>query len=131
MNSMNAHKFDHLTISIVSHGHRHLIVAFAKQLAKIVPSVQIHLIITVNAVHLEDFDQSSITRNSFSKVTILKNSQSQGFGANHNQAFKHCTTDLFCVVNPDIELLQDPFSNFANAFTDFESWSCLSSTDKF
>lgn len=109
-----------LTISIVSHGHQNLIVAFAKQLAYIIPSVRVHLIITVNAVALEDLDQSTVARNSFSNVTILKNSQPQGFGANHNQAFKYCSTDLFCVVNPDIELLQDPFSSFANAFTNLK-----------
>jgi N-acetylglucosaminyl-diphospho-decaprenol L-rhamnosyltransferase len=108
---------DQLTISIVSHNHEDLIKAFVKQLAVISPCIRIDLIITINANSIENFDQISIERNSFSKVTILKNTLPKGFGANHNQAFKHCKTDLFCVVNPDIDLLLDPFPSLVNAFS--------------
>jgi N-acetylglucosaminyl-diphospho-decaprenol L-rhamnosyltransferase len=114
---MTTYKLERITVSIVSHGHHDLIVTFAKQLALVEPNALIHLIITINEMLLEDFDQSSIARNSFSEVTLLKNSRPKGFGANHNQAFKHCKTDLFCVVNPDIDLLLDPFPSLANAFS--------------
>jgi GT2 family glycosyltransferase len=32
-----------------------------------------------------------------------------GFGANHNQAFKSSHGDYFCILNPDIRLLDCPF----------------------
>jgi N-acetylglucosaminyl-diphospho-decaprenol L-rhamnosyltransferase len=100
-----------IAISIVSHGHRDLVFAIAKQLAVIPLNVPVHLIITINSVVLEDFDQIAIARNSLTEVTLIKNPLPLGFGANHNQAFKHCATDLFCVVNPDIELSSNAFSN--------------------
>lgn len=42
-------------------------------------------------------------------VINIHNESPQGFGANHNQAFKHCLTNYFCVMNPDIYLEIDPF----------------------
>jgi N-acetylglucosaminyl-diphospho-decaprenol L-rhamnosyltransferase len=109
-----------ITISIVSHGHRELVFAIAKQLAAVPLSIPIHLIITINSIALEDFDQIAIARNSLTEVTVIKNPLPQGFGANHNQAFKNCETDLFCVVNPDIELSNNPFASLANAFSNPE-----------
>ncbi len=38
------------------------------------------------------------------RLTELFNTEQAGFGANHNLAFSHCTTEYFCVLNPDIEL---------------------------
>lgn len=36
--------------------------------------------------------------------TELFNPRPAGFGTNHNRAFAACTTDFFCVLNPDVEL---------------------------
>lgn len=105
-----------LTISVVSHGHRDLVLAIAKQLAIISLNVPTHLIIIINSVDLEDFDQIAIPRSSLTEVTLIKNRLPQGFGKNHNQAFKHCDTDFFCIVNPDIELSSSPFAKLENAF---------------
>lgn len=38
------------------------------------------------------------------EVVVLRNSQPRGFGANHNQAFGHCNTEWFAVLNPDLRL---------------------------
>ena len=38
-------------------------------------------------------------------VTELFNPAPIGFGANHNKAFAHCTSEFYCVLNPDIELV--------------------------
>src|SRR5690606_29229080 len=40
---------------------------------------------------------------------VLVNASPKGFGANHNAAFAHCATPVYCVVNPDIRLGSDPF----------------------
>ncbi|WP_204934615.1 glycosyltransferase [Roseibium sediminis] len=43
------------------------------------------------------------------RLTVVENQQPAGFGANHNAAFRHCRERWFCVLNPDIELIEDPF----------------------
>ena len=44
-----------------------------------------------------------------SKIVCINNPVPSGFGANHNKAFRYCNTDYFCVLNPDIEILLNPF----------------------
>lgn len=43
-------------------------------------------------------------------VSVIENACPNGFGANHNAAFRKCRMTYYCVLNPDIELLGDPFS---------------------
>jgi GT2 family glycosyltransferase len=43
------------------------------------------------------------------KTLIIQNTNPKGFGANHNAAFAHATAPYFCVLNPDIELPDNPF----------------------
>ncbi|WP_210279785.1 galactosyltransferase-related protein [Rhizobium metallidurans] len=38
------------------------------------------------------------------------NSAPKGFGHNHNDAFCLCVDDFFCVMNPDIDFVENPFS---------------------
>jgi GT2 family glycosyltransferase len=40
---------------------------------------------------------------------VIVNASPKGFGANHNAAFRRCTTEAFCILNPDIRLAADPF----------------------
>jgi hypothetical protein len=40
---------------------------------------------------------------------ILRNTSPVGFGENHNNAFKFSTQPFFCILNPDIEFIEDPF----------------------
>lgn len=44
------------------------------------------------------------------EVVVLRNSQPRGFGANHNQAFAHCNTEWFAVLNPDLRLSSNALS---------------------
>src|SRR5260221_10829690 len=41
------------------------------------------------------------------EVITLRNDRALGFGANHNRAFRHCNTDWFTVLNPDLRLSDD------------------------
>lgn len=107
-----------LTISVVSHGHKDLVTAFAKQLASLSTHIYIRLIITINSLTLEDFDQATIDRNDHTEILLFKNPTLLGFGANHNRAFQHCNSHFFCVVNPDIELLNDAFVHLVGEFVD-------------
>lgn len=42
-------------------------------------------------------------------VQRIANPAVKGFGANHNAAFAQCSTPYFCVCNPDVRLVEDPF----------------------
>lgn len=44
-----------------------------------------------------------------SRLVCIFNKVSKGFGENHNVAFEHCTTPYFCVLNPDISFVENPF----------------------
>lgn len=64
------------------------------------------VVITHNLVD-EDLQKPDIAV--FDLVQI-HNSQPLGFAANHNQAFQHCQTAWYAVLNPDLEFLYgDPF----------------------
>jgi N-acetylglucosaminyl-diphospho-decaprenol L-rhamnosyltransferase len=43
------------------------------------------------------------------KLCTVKNERPLGFGANHNRAFVLCDSDYYFVINPDLDLFQNPF----------------------
>ncbi|WP_417535297.1 galactosyltransferase-related protein [Methylophaga sp.] len=47
-------------------------------------------------------------------IKIIKNEQPKGFAANHNVAFQRSKGKYFCVLNPDIRLINDPFHPLVN-----------------
>lgn len=51
-------------------------------------------------------------------VRVVANSMPQGFGANHNAAFRRATGEWFCVMNPDIRLHDDPFPELLACLAD-------------
>lgn len=89
-----------ITISIVTHGHGKLIERLTNQLLLLPVAKQI--IITRNIPETLSLPCSP-------KLFVIDNLQPQGFGTNHNAAFKHCTQPFFCVLNPDIEFQENPF----------------------
>jgi N-acetylglucosaminyl-diphospho-decaprenol L-rhamnosyltransferase len=107
-----------ITLSIVSHGHGNLVIEFAKKLATTSIDRAIRLIITVNSPKLDNIEKELIPINSRTEIVFIRNSVPLGFGENHNRAFKHCNSNFFCIVNPDIDLISDPFPILIGAFTD-------------
>jgi N-acetylglucosaminyl-diphospho-decaprenol L-rhamnosyltransferase len=65
---------------------------------------QVHQVILTRNIPecAPDFEPSS-------RLLILDNPQPQGFGANHNAAFRHVQTPYFAILNPDIRLHDNPF----------------------
>lgn len=51
-------------------------------------------------------------------VRRLQNPSPMGFAGNHNQAFEGCDQSFFCVANPDIRLLSNPFPGLLAAMQD-------------
>jgi GT2 family glycosyltransferase len=89
-----------IAVSIVSHGHGEMLDRLVLQLRGC-PEVG-RIILTRNIP-----ERSTLVADSL--VDIVDNLNPKGFGANHNAAFARCQETFFCVVNPDIELIGNPF----------------------
>ena len=95
-----------LCISIVSHAQGKLVYNLLSSLEKHCQQYSLAVVVTLNVA--EDFSYQHLGL-SF-PVTVIKNKQPKGFGTNHNTAFKNeCKSDYFCVLNPDILFLSNPF----------------------
>lgn len=104
MNNASSKK---ITISIVSHNHGEMVLSLIKALDKLEEVSRI--ILTINI-------PENITIQNFAKLHIINNGNPKGFGENHNAAFLLCKTDYFCVLNPDVSLSGNPFTNLLQLF---------------
>jgi len=92
-----------IAVSVVSHGQGRLVADLLRDLV-LCPEVG-EVIVTQNIPEPEiNFPEALRSR-----VHVIRNAQPMGFGANHNQAFRHASSPLFAVLNPDVRLPEDPF----------------------
>lgn len=91
---------DSIAVSIVSHGHGVMVDRLVTQLREC-PEVG-RIVLTRNIPETTSMLGDGL-------VEIVENAFPKGFGANHNQAFRHCREPFYCVLNPDIELAGNPF----------------------
>lgn len=94
-----------LTVSLVSHGQWELMRPLIRQLSSISKELPLQVIVTENLCECRDADDEFVELN----VRYIQNVKPKGFGANHNAAFEYCNTPYFCVVNPDVRLIENPF----------------------
>lgn len=92
-----------VTVSIVSHGQQGLLLPLLEQLDRHCAAHIDKFVLTVN---IPEEDRLAGTGWGF-PVQHIVNTRPQGFGANHNAAFKHCESAWFLVLNPDIRLDRD------------------------
>jgi N-acetylglucosaminyl-diphospho-decaprenol L-rhamnosyltransferase len=98
-------------LSVVSHGQGELVSRFLGDLGRLTPSLDVILTCNIpepDPIHIDGL--SSFRR--------IDNSYPKGFGANHNAAFEHCTSEFFCVANPDVRLTCDPFDELITSMHD-------------
>ena len=100
-------------LSVVSHGQAALVQSLLQDLEKHRTRLPLQVLLTLNIPETLPFEPDSF---SF-PVTLIRNAVPQGFGTNHNAAFRHCPVDsaYFCVVNPDIRLQQAVVEALASA----------------
>lgn len=91
-----------VTASVVSHGQGALLAQLLADLYRVRPPSLAHLIVTLNVPE----PRPDLARAPF-RVTLIENPRPLGFGANHNQAFAHCESPWFCVLNPDLRIADD------------------------
>ena len=96
-----------ITVSVVSHGHGHMVSGLVNKVLSFKNIDKV--IVTLNLEETLDFVQDS-------RIQIIENPKPKGFGSNHNAAFRECVSEYFCVLNPDVEFLKDPFPDLVDAF---------------
>lgn len=97
-----------VTVSVVSHGHG---IEVARLIPRLLEFPQVkRIILTMNA-GLEECAYHDETR-----VCILLNEKPIGFGENHNNASLLCGSEFFCVLNPDVEFVENPFPLLLQSF---------------
>lgn len=101
----------YVSISVVSHRQGSLVNDLLKDVVRYCPPNE--LLLTCNAP-----EEVSIHGTGLKTLHRFDNTYAKGFGANHNEAFKHCNTSFFCVANPDVRLLNDPFQELLASMDD-------------
>lgn len=94
-----------LSISVVSHLQIRLVENLLGDIEKLCDTSRIEVILTLNLTEPVPF---AVKYFSFPLI-IIRNTAPLGFAANHNQAFAKSTGQYFCVLNPDIRFVKDPF----------------------
>lgn len=94
-----------VTVSIVSHGQSALVEQLLTDFARLNMSMVTEILVTLNIPEDITFKSDGY---SF-PIRVLKNTVARGFGANHNAAFRQAQGKWFCVMNPDIRLINNPF----------------------
>jgi len=84
-----------ITVSIVSHGHGPQVALLVRQV--LADHLVDRLVLTLNIKESLDLPDDP-------RLLLIENPEPKGFGANHNQAFAHCDTTYYCVLNPDVIL---------------------------
>ena len=101
-----------VSVSVVSHGQIGLVALLLQDIEQHCQAERIELILTLNFDEVLPFDTGAF----FFPVTVIRNTRTKGFSANHNHAFGHARGDYFCVVNPDIRFDVSPFSTLLACF---------------
>jgi GT2 family glycosyltransferase len=96
-----------LSLSVVSHGQLGLIIGLMKDIQTHCANLNLELILTINVDEPLNFQCTDFSY----PIHLVHNQVPKGFGANHNQAFDKAIGAHFCVLNPDIRFVRDPFSN--------------------
>ncbi|MFV8835693.1 glycosyltransferase [Aquisalimonas sp. APHAB1-3] len=89
-----------ITVSIVSHGHGEMVNQLARSLIAL--HEVSHILVTLNCRENLDLPHHP-------EVEVIQNECRDGFGRNHNRAFQRSREPYFCVMNPDVVLIQNPF----------------------
>lgn len=103
-----------ISISVVSHGQGDLVGEVLADLARFADSVRFEVILTRNIPEQLPFSVADFPY----PVKVVENATPQGFGANHNAAFRRAEGKWFCVMNPDIRLNDNPFPDLLACLSD-------------
>jgi len=99
-----------ISLSITSHGQFELVKNLLDDIEKYCIPESINTNNTIEIILTINIPEELPTEFTYSfPLKIIRNMTPKGFGANHNQAFLESSGEYFCVLNPDIRLLNNPF----------------------
>jgi N-acetylglucosaminyl-diphospho-decaprenol L-rhamnosyltransferase len=90
------------TISIISHGDGLRLQACLASLETYEDAARLQMLVTDNLGQ----DLPDIKADGWHSLRLIRNAVPQGFARSHNEAFKLAQGACFCVLNPDVELLE-------------------------
>jgi N-acetylglucosaminyl-diphospho-decaprenol L-rhamnosyltransferase len=94
-----------ILLSVVSHKQADLVHRLLNDIEEFCLYKDIEVVVTINIKEKIPFKENDFPF----KIKVIQNEHPKGFGANHNAAFRLRVSEYFCVLNPDIRLVQDPF----------------------
>ncbi|MBS1132394.1 MAG: glycosyltransferase family protein [Proteobacteria bacterium] len=97
-----------IAVSIVSHGHGAMVSRLVEQVLACPEVGQVIVTYNVPETFLVSTDE---------RIEVIVNPLVRGFGANHNAAFLRIREPFWCVLNPDVELVENPFPVLLAALT--------------
>jgi N-acetylglucosaminyl-diphospho-decaprenol L-rhamnosyltransferase len=103
-----------ISLSIVSHGQIEMVTNLLSDIEKHCLSTPLEVLLTINIPEKNEIDIGLYSY----PIKIIENAYPKGFGANHNQAFSAASGVYFCVLNPDIRFIEDPFPTLLNLVQD-------------
>lgn len=106
-----------VTISIVSHNQIALVEKLLSDIADSCEITSLEVILTLNLPEKLPFDEGIYPF----PLRVVGNLLPQGFGENHNQAFRLARGKFFCVLNPDIRLREDAFKSLTHVLEQHDS----------
>jgi len=101
------------TLSIVSHRQNGMVNLLLRDIARHCDG-EVRVVLTEN---VRDSVSIAVDKLPFPLERIV-NASPKGFGANHNAAFRRCSTPLFCAVNPDVRLASNPLPCLSRTLED-------------
>lgn len=104
-----------VSLSVVSHGQIDLVCKLLGDIQQhcVADSLSLEVILTLNIPEQLPFQSDGF----IFPIKIVLNAAPKGFGANQNAAFELAEGRYFCVINPDIRLIEDPFPCLINQIT--------------
>jgi GT2 family glycosyltransferase len=102
-----------IAFSVVSHGHDLELGELLADLARL-PLPGAEVLVTLNTPTCAAPRSGSWPFD----LTCIRNRRPLGFGANHNQAFARSRAPWFCIINPDVRFIDDPFATLLGFFDD-------------
>jgi hypothetical protein len=103
-----------ISISIISHQHEDYVKLILQDLEKYC-SEFIEVILTLNIP--EPSDSKNWPEINF-PLYCIHNKKPKGFANNHNVAFQSSNASYFCILNPDVRLIENPFQILINDLSD-------------
>lgn len=102
------------TLSVVSHGHGTAVRQLLLALARCLDPGRYEILLTLNLPEAE----APLVEAWPGALRLIRNTRPQGFGTNHNSAFRQARGHLLAAIDPDLRLAEDPFPPLSEALAD-------------